>query len=290
MWEDQDTLIIGWADCIKIMRVSRTETEIVSDSEGFAQMIAVIHTDFFISGVSAWDKDTLAVLAYKPPGFDDDAEPKSSTMRKVDGEGDNARVPLPELHLMSKASGQDLTADALPLRGYGNDLFCRVERSNVGHRYERLRASDYKLVSTHGAVKIDGPPVLYVMAPKDIIIVRARDIDDKVSWALSVKDYVRAIEIAKTNPSQLRKNKMEDIVNYYLGYLVSKGAYEQAAEVMPELLVDSQETWEQWVWVFAQKGQLSAIAPFIPTRNPKLSNTLVFLTDRYICMAILTLV
>ena len=116
---------------------------------------------------------------------------------------------------------------------------------------------------------------MYIVTPKDILLVRARDLDDKVAWALERKEYHMAIEYITSDPGQLQRTPREDVVNLYLGHLFTLEQYNQAGLECKKLLDESTELWEAWIWAFSQKNQLGAIAPYIPTSNPRLNPKLV---------------
>ena len=43
---------------------------------------------------------------------------------------------------------------------------------------------------------------------------------------------------------------------------------------MHRILKVNKEAWESWVYHFASINQLRALAPYIPTNNPRLSTTI----------------
>jgi vacuolar protein sorting-associated protein 41 len=114
----------------------------------------------------------------------------------------------------------------------------------------------------------------YICTPKDVVVCRLRDVDDRVAWALSKKQYEKALEVALRDPKSLRRHAMEELVEYYLGELIKKKQFKKAAEEIKRLFVggkdDYAKLWEKYVYVFAQRGQLTAIARYIPTASPRL--------------------
>lgn len=46
----------------------------------------------------------------------------------------------------------------------------------------------------------------------------------------------------------------------------------KAAQLCPKACRQDVKRWEDWIWVFAQKRQLQAIIPYLPTDNPRLGH------------------
>lgn len=269
MWEDPETLIIGWGDCIKMMKIQpcvegddleKEEQPEPPQVSHRAEIVTVIHTDYFISGLSPWSNDAFVVLAYHPPKEEEDQDSSSFS---------SSSVMYPEIRLLSKTSGETLASDAVPIRGSG----------------PRLRASDLRLISSHG--QTTGLPVLYIMAPTDLILVRALDVDDQVSWALERRLYARAMSFVKPDDVVLRHHDMlHDVVRRYLHSLFAEERYAMTATELEALLGGSgsgsssitnridvseqKQEWERWIWIFAQQSQLSEIAHVVPTHEPRL--------------------
>lgn len=49
--------------------------------------------------------------------------------------------------------------------------------------------------------------------------------------------------------------------------------FDRAAAECPRLLGDDPALWERWIYAFASKGRLAALAPFIPLQRPRLSRS-----------------
>ncbi|RHY07799.1 hypothetical protein DYB36_002545 [Aphanomyces astaci] len=147
--------------------------------------------------------------------------------------------------------GTQMAVDMLPLRGF-----------------EKLRATDYHALCLTFPRHTTNAPVLFLCTPKDVVVCRVRDVDDRVAYALSQRAYENALAIALTDVPSLKRHALDELVEYYLGELVLSQQYATAADVCRRLL--SPHLWEKYVYVFAQKGQLSAIAKFMPTSNPRL--------------------
>lgn len=279
-WQTSSVLIVGWAHTLRVIAFKKaTPSSPTSASASTAELlpgavtaevVALISFDFFVAGISPWGTTAVCVLAYRPPGSTaapPSASGKSSSkeQRFVEGEGESAEMPFPEIHVVN-LDGKQVAADILNLKGY-----------------QRLRASDYKMptlqyTSPHlpqastSIYDAGYGRLSYICTPKDVVICRLRDVDDRVQWALSRKQYEKALNVALSDPKSLRKHTMEELVEYYLGELMKRKQFKKAAEEIKRLFVGEEyaKLWEKYVYVFAQRGQLSAIAKYIPTANPRL--------------------
>lgn len=276
-WQTSNVLIVGWAHTLRVVAFKRADAaspDLVPGSVT-AEVITLISFDFFVAGISPWGTTAVCVLAYRPPGshsssFSSSGGPSTasgkSSSRYVEGEGEAAEMPFPEVHVVN-LDGKQVAADILNLKGY-----------------QRLRASDYKMptlqYTNSNISQSDSPSIYdagygrlaYICTPKDVVICRLRDVDDRVQWALSRKQYEQALDVALSDPKALRKHTMEELVEYHLGELMKNKLFKKAAEEIKRLFVGEEyaKLWEKYVYVFAQRGQLAAIAKFIPTANPRL--------------------
>jgi hypothetical protein len=277
-WEDEQTLLIGWADSVKIVEIRDTQRTQGGQSTNmplrYAEIVSLFHVDYIVCGLSPWDDTNLAILAYIPRESEF-GEPDVPSNSSADGGAGDAGVDepqRPELHIVSRDSGDDISCDALPIRGF-----------------ECYRATDYSLCSSAGCIgeggavggmgsalgvpmdqNDDDMPTMYIVSPKDIVVAKARDVDDKISWALQGENYEEAMAIAEEHRLQLKTHRLQELVEKYLGNLLYKKEFEKAASLCPRLLAGSALLWERWVWAFAQMGELPTIAHYIPTSNPRL--------------------
>jgi hypothetical protein len=70
----------------------------------------------------------------------------------------------------------------------------------------------------------------------------------------------------------------------YLDHLVLERQYAKAAQLCPKLLKGNAAAWERWVFHFAHLRQLPALAPYIPTANPQLRETVYEVSDDVITL------
>uniref|UniRef100_K3WSM7 RING-type domain-containing protein n=1 Tax=Globisporangium ultimum (strain ATCC 200006 / CBS 805.95 / DAOM BR144) TaxID=431595 RepID=K3WSM7_GLOUD len=278
-WQTNSVLIVGWAHTLRVIAFKKASPSSPTSASASsaellpgavtAEVIALISFDFFVAGISPWGTTAVCVLAYRPPGSTAAPPPGGKSPSREQGEGDSAEMPFPEIHVVN-LDGNQVAADILNLKGY-----------------QRLRASDYKmptlqytssnhmLMTTHDDASIYDAGygrLSYICTPKDVVICRLRDVDDRVQWALSRKQYEQALSVALRDPKSLRTHTMDELIEYYIGELMKNKQFKKAAEEIKRLFVGDEfaKLWEKYVYVFAQRGQLSAIAKFIPTANPRL--------------------
>lgn len=243
-WQDDTTLLIAWADHIKIARIRSRVRQGVSSATLSADVTAVFQVDCMVSGivphvspidsVGATTPSSFLVLAYVPP---DEASFTDETT--VDQKRKAANMP--ELRIISRG-GEELSSDLIPVKDYG-----------------RFGCNDYALVDAD--LPAAGGRCYVVMAPKDIVIAKPRDRRDHIDWLLEKKRYEEALEEVEkvdgplTGP-QSKHELATQIGEEYVAYLVEEGEFEKAAKMCPRVHSQNAKKWEDWVFVFAQKRQL----------------------------------
>ncbi|KAI6043752.1 hypothetical protein EDC04DRAFT_2951962 [Pisolithus marmoratus] len=276
-WQDDTTLLIAWADHIKVARIrARPRTAATSANANLPPLIvevtAVLQLDCMISGIlphpmthsapknengSIASRTTLTsflVLAYEPPDdFEDEmTDDRARQARKT--------ADRPELRIISP-TGEELSADALNVTGYqswGCNDYLLAEVEMGGNETERC---------------------YIVGSPKDIVFVRPRDRKDHIAWLVERQRYEEALDEAEklsedeqTSGSAGYEIDVVSIGERYLRYLVGEGDFVKAARLCPKVCGHDVKRWEDWIFVFAQNRNLQAVIPFIPTDAPQLSH------------------
>lgn len=278
-WQSDTVLLVGWGHTLRVVAFAKAGAGSPTSASASgaellpgavtAEVVALLSFDFFVAGMSLWGDAAVGVLAYRPPGSATATAGKEQ--RFVEGEGDAAEMPFPEVHVVN-LDGTQVAADILHLRGY-----------------QRLRAADYRMpslqyaspsghalsstsTSTSSIYDAGYGRLSYICTPKDVVVCRLRDVDDRVAWALARQQYERALTVALTDRNALRAHALDELVEYYLGELLAHQQFKRAAAEIKRLFVgdDFAGLWEKYVYVFAQRGQLSAIAPLLPTSSPRL--------------------
>ncbi|BGP13310.1 Vacuolar protein sorting-associated protein 41 [Rhodosporidiobolus nylandii] len=260
-WADDRTLLIAWADFIKVAVVKEREAKralpgvggvIGAASELYGEVTAIFQLDCMVSGIAPYGADgDLLVLAYPTEEGDSDVGEEEDGEDAEEGEKD---PPMPELRIISK-DGEELSSDAISLRGY-----------------ERFQCRDYSLVPSASSGYL-------VVAPMDAILVQPRDEEDHIVWLIEQGRYEDALAaLEQSGMAAAGGFDVTDVGKKYLEFLVADGQFEKAAEACPKILGINAKLWEDWVFLFADKGQLKTtrcriqtIIPFVPTHDPQLS-------------------
>ncbi|KAI9069075.1 vacuolar protein sorting-associated protein 41 [Trametes sanguinea] len=297
-WQDESTLLIGWADQIKVARIRARPRKSSSASNLpplLVEITAVFQLDCMIAGIvphplshSASSSNSLIsdalkksngsgsvrsnasaapaltaflVLAYTPPdmslltGNEALSDPAEQARKQAE---------RPELRIISRA-GEELAADALGITNY-----------------ERWNCNDYVLVDIEAAPTkavvpgTAGERYYIVLSPKDLVVVKPRDWRDHVAWLVERQRYEEALEEIERRSGEADAAGEKDTIDAvqigqkYIEHLISEGDFVKAARLCPKVCGQDTKRWEDWIFVFAQKHQLQAIIPYIPTESPTL--------------------
>lgn len=273
-WQDDTTLLIGWADCVKIARIrERPSTATASGSSNqppfIVEITAAFQLDCMISGIlsnslsmprsqdgsSVQDTtpSSFLILAYQAPDTygDEMTEDRARQARKT--------AERPELRIISH-TGEELSADALGVTNY-----------------QAWSCNDYVMAEVDGSNPSGRCHV--VISPKDIVIVRPRDRKDHILWLVDHQRYDEALKEAEKLDEDERSADGDQseispiaIGERYIRHLVAEGNFVKAASLCPTVCNTDVERWENWIFVFAQSKQLQAIIPHVPTEAPQLGH------------------
>ncbi|KAG6894266.1 hypothetical protein C0992_006840 [Termitomyces sp. T32_za158] len=286
-WQDDSTLIIAWADHIKVARIrARPKTSSnVTLPPFIVEITAVFQLDCMIAGVIPHPTPTsttstskalvlasdsasvisstpslpsltsFLIIAYSPPDTfsDERTDDRVKQARKA--------AERPELRIISRA-GEELAADALSITDY--------------HQWG---CNDYILCDVLGSDAVSDEGRSYVvMSPRDLVLVKPRDRIDHVAWLVERSRYEEAlhdIEIIEAETPDVAKQaslSVTEIGQRYIDHLVSEGDFIKAAHLTPKVCGQESKRWEDWIFIFAEKHQLHAIIPYVPTETPRLDH------------------
>lgn len=278
-WQDDRTLIVAWADEIKFVSVKERESRGGTVTAGnlglpqaaqlYAEITKVFRLDCAISGIAPYGSDIL-VLAYLTESDDSDDESDSG-----DGESfrnhRRKRGQPPELRILDPKMGEEKSSDVLSLAGF-----------------ERLSCNDYRLLPSHQVLANDASSrrrqktpkskddkdIFYVVSPMDVIIARPRDQKDHIDWLLEHKKYEAALDLVEAmgrKEANQHGFDADQIGRDYLTHLVDElGDYERAAKAGQRILGKDVKAWEEWIFLYLERGQLSKVVDFVPTEDPVL--------------------
>lgn len=295
-WQDDSTLLIAWANFIKVARIRqrpRSNTTTAPNAHPFlVEITAVFQLDCMVAGVvphptpvpssnltdgllpaslkpesSKPQPQTLTsflVVAYIPPeAFDDTDEMTDDRRRQA-----RKAAERPEMRIISRA-GEELAADALSITDY-----------------QHCGCNDYTIVEVSGSedpLALDTDRSYVVMSPRDLVRVMPRDRRDHIVWlvdrgryeeALTDVERLEAEEAAmgsKLAGAEVHLNAQQ-IGQKYIEHLVQEGDFVKAAKLCPKVCAHDSKRWEDWIFTFAQRKQLQAIIPYVPTDHPQLNH------------------
>eukprot|EP01126_Amoeba_proteus_P049870 TRINITY_DN5851_c0_g1_i16.p1 TRINITY_DN5851_c0_g1~~TRINITY_DN5851_c0_g1_i16.p1 ORF type:complete len:820 (+),score=181.45 TRINITY_DN5851_c0_g1_i16:313-2772(+) len=246
-WEDPTTIIIGWADSVKIGKVKPRPRQAEGLPGRCVEIISMFRVEnCFICGLAPFHKD-LIVLSYP--------EQENANSR--------GSRPRPELTILTR-DNEEISSEALNIYGY-----------------ENCSALDYRLDFSPAEL------LFYLVSPKDIVVAKPRDLDDHITWLLEkgerekekcnqgkvIECYEEALNAVEGRERELRKQDPvkvgEKYIEYLLLYSVSK---DEAAHLCPRIFKDNPQLWEKWIYTFAREKQIKVISPYIPVTNPTLSD------------------
>lgn len=302
-WQDDYTLLIAWANFIKVVRLRTRQSPTSDESPLQPEVTAVFQLDCMISGIvphpspapppsSALDTlpklegakkpkqaalTSFLVIAYSPPEAFDDAdeitEDRARQARKA--------AERPELRIISRA-GEELAADALSITDF-----------------QHWGCNDYILADVGGAddpLMQDADRSYVVMSPRDLVRVRMRDRRDHVAWLLEKRRYEEALmEVEKleeeesvtggpagikvtaastdgaATPSEDHPSMYltsQQIGSKFIAHLIHEGDFVKAASLCPKVCGKDVKRWEKWIFEFAGKNQLQVLYFFNQKKPP----------------------
>ena len=232
-WQDDSTLLIAWADQIKVARI-RERTRSPTTAAGnlpplTVEITAVFQLDCMIAGIvphpmphaahhspsappppkstTAAPKSltTFLIVAYTPPDSSILSGNEVVTSRE---EAARKAAERPELRIINR-SGEELAADALSITNF-----------------EKWSCNDYVLVDIPSDVSGSANSYI-VLSPKDLVVVRPRDWRDHVAWLVERQRYEEALEELERRTTG--DDKEDDGVNAveigqrYIEHLVHEG-------------------------------------------------------------------
>ncbi|KAJ7195868.1 vacuolar assembling protein VPS41 [Mycena rebaudengoi] len=273
-WQDDLTLLLAWADHIKVARIrARPRTNASAASANLPPLLveitAALKVDCMIAGLvphptpvtstasssAPQSLTSFLIVAYTPPDtsfLDEMTEDRSQQARKA--------AERPELRIIS-LGGEELAADAISLTNF-----------------QSWGCNDYVLAEVGGDdLGVDEGRCYVVLSPRDVVIVKPRDRRDHVAWLVERKRYEEAlIEVERLEADG--RGDGDDTVSAieigqrYIQHLVNDGEFVNAARLTPKVCGHDAKRWEKWIFLFAQQQQLQAIIPYVPTESPRLDH------------------
>ena len=213
----------SWAAARLCATAGRARVGAAGPARSHAEVVAALSLDCIVCGISPFDRGSVAVLGYTLEGedYDDDADTPCGSS------GDRGSFSSRRRETLSSRvvarHGERVAADALPLIacgdapdaiGGGYELCTSYATATYRGAHRRWSHADWTPppadtaadggASADDAITAAGrlavmrgtPPVLYVCAPQDVVVARARDVDDLVDDALASDRFADALALA----------------------------------------------------------------------------------------------
>lgn len=200
-WKDDQTLLIAWADYIKVAIVKEREGKrgqlgvgITASVERYAEVSKIFQVDCMMSGIIPYGKDSYLILAYMmdDAAFDNEATDNRDEQKRRAGS-------RPELRIISR-EGEEISSDALSLRSFA-----------------RFQCQDYSLRPS-----ADGRS-FFVISPQDIVVAKPRDESDHIAWLIEQKQYEAALQSLENSGIKGLNFDVADVGKKYLEHLINDG-------------------------------------------------------------------
>lgn len=229
LWSTADTLMIGWADTVRICvvrRRSRAELRARDDTEYLVDPTHTFRTDCYISGLGPLDNQ-LVVL-----GVPKDCDPETGKTQR----------PTLTVADYKDCEYSEFSSDTLNIRDY-----------------EQYSCNDY-----HLDVLIEENRY-FIVSPKEILVASLYDIDDRVDWLTRHGKYEKAMIVLKEVGRKTGKQTVITVGVQYIDHLLSENKYEDAAALCFRICTyDNKTLWESQIMKFAEINQLRVLTPYIP--------------------------
>jgi hypothetical protein len=231
-WSDQFHLFVAMGDVVKVCEIKTrsvtgdTSPRLKDLPQHLVEITSSFHVpDVWISGIAPLGTDKLVLLIV----------PKGTTET---GDAHRPQVLVVEPQIDGY---QEVCSDLLSIRGH-----------------EKYQPKDY-----HLECLVEDKHFL-IVSPKDIVVGKPRDTDDRIDWLLAHERFLEALEAAEGNKKGLKRHTVVAVGRLYLDNLLDLCRYDEAGELCVRIFGVNKQLWQEEVFKFADNQQLRAVAPFFP--------------------------
>ncbi|KZS87523.1 vacuolar protein sorting-associated protein 41 [Sistotremastrum niveocremeum HHB9708] len=282
-WQDEQTLLIAWAEYIKVARIrarppkptSPTPTTLPPLS---VEITAVFQVDSMIAGIlpyhtplpsstptfpltlstsSPTPSTSFLLLAYVPPDtshLETDVLPSDTVTQK------RKLANPPEVRIVSR-KGEEEAMDIIDVDGY-----------------ERYGCNDYGIDEFPPYLKPGSNEKCFIIrSPRSVVLVKPRDRRDRIDWLVERNRFEEALKEVDILEPESASNIVGKVINstlvglLYLRWLIDNGEFDKAAAQCPKLFKTSTRMWEDWIFLSASDCSSSqSIIPYVPIEHPRL--------------------
>ncbi|KNE55443.1 hypothetical protein AMAG_01334 [Allomyces macrogynus ATCC 38327] len=259
VWKDDENLVIGWQCAVLVLQIrvrGIAGPPSMFETAYQAQILVQYKSAFDLAGFAPWSRlgqsrDRPDVLTCFRPCVQDRSRLRRRGYSPVRRPTSNP----PECILLNLR-----TMDPVVSR----------DSINLAH-HEHLQPIDYSVIG------LPAEQAYFLISPRDVISVRARDANDQIEWRLQHMHYEEALKVSLFAAQQGIAIRPEyravHVGQQLLTDLLEHDELERAAGLCPMVLGKDPELWERWIYVFADRDGLDAILPCIPTQSPVLNHT-----------------
>ena len=200
-WQDNNTLLIAWADYIKVAVIKEREKQrhlagvpgVGSATQVYVEISAIFQVDCMISGITPFQQSYIIIAYPAEDAYTNEMTNDPDQQKRREGQ-------RPEMRVIS-ADGEELSSDVLSF-----------------HDYARYQSGDYAIAPA------PSEDIFYVISPKDIIVVKPRDEADHIAWLIERKQYAEALRAVESSGMKgLGNFDVVEIGTKYLQHLVEEG-------------------------------------------------------------------
>uniref|UniRef100_A0A7S1PGB3 RING-type domain-containing protein n=1 Tax=Percolomonas cosmopolitus TaxID=63605 RepID=A0A7S1PGB3_9EUKA len=236
-----EKLIIAWGQEVQVIIMKERSHPQTQQKSKYLEVMYMFKVDFFICGIAPHGNNLL-VLAYGDENSDADEDDEENPQGHF-------RAPPPDLMILDQKTGKEISCDELTIKDY--------------HKYF---ATDYRLEYNPMEASY------YILSQKDIVMAKPRDADDHITFLVGCERYEEALQYANEHEKELKVHSVKNLGKSNLNYLMTKGEYTKAAELVQKIAKEDKKLWEHWIYEFFHRKQLKEIIPYIPSRKPQLDS------------------
>lgn len=104
------------------------------------------------------------------------------------------------------------------------------------------------------------------------MLARERDNEDHLRWLLENERFTEALSLAKSIPNLPHSLSYGKIGRETIDHMLQIGDFTAAAQLTSSVFMEDVELWEAYVFIYAEKGRLQDLMPYIPVDQPTMSS------------------
>uniref|UniRef100_A0A1I7T796 Vacuolar protein sorting-associated protein 41 homolog n=1 Tax=Caenorhabditis tropicalis TaxID=1561998 RepID=A0A1I7T796_9PELO len=255
LWMPENTLVIGWAETVTILKIKGEE------GSRRGEVHHIFHVSMFISGMS-----------YIPDGGNENVE---LFLIGLQLEGEDFDDTASMISTVTTLTAMESSVCTILKTSVIKPLGLKEYELQSEDVIENVRLSKHTLPYMIHGVGIPYLGTYFILTTKQIIMAVPYGPEDGIRWRLKYNLYDEAFEMAKHHAELLAKTELsQQCVGRTIieGYLDSKRA-RAAASRLPLICGESKEEWEWAVDRFEEAKMCTLLAEVLPTNIPTLNAT-----------------